>query len=152
MENIFDFEILRVEKKLTVWNVELFSPELWANLFYRGEFLAEDVKHIRCITPCPNCFLSWFHIHFSDFEENNLHDLVKKKFITKEMIAEKKMAECTEMANGNFYFTTKLGCQANYLQVICRKCQSKHLLILGIGETQPCLYAGQIQGIWRLKE
>ena len=69
IEMMFDFEILKIEKKLTIWNVELLSRQPWDNLFYRGEFLTEDIINIRCITPCPNCFLSWFNICFADFEK-----------------------------------------------------------------------------------
>jgi hypothetical protein len=151
IEMMFDFEILKIEKKLTIWNVELLSRQPWDNLFYRGEFLTEDIINIRCITPCPNCFLSWFNICFADFEKNNLSDLVKEKFISKEIIVENQMSEYTLLTDGSLYFTTKLGCKANYSLVICRKCQTKHLLILGLSETQPCLYAGQIHGIWRLR-
>lgn len=149
--NIFKFRIIPVSEKLEIWNTELLAAGRWDNLFYRGQFFDSEIDHIRCITPCRNCYLSWFNISFADFSENKVEQLVADGFLTNDIIREKGMAEVATFGD-SFYYKTNIEASANYVQVKCEHCGSKHLLILGMTETQPALYGGQLQGIWRIKE
>lgn len=149
--NIFNFSITPILEKIEIWNTELISNGQWDNLFYRGQLWDSDLEHIRCIIPCRNCYLSWFNISLSDFDKNKLEQLVADRFITIEQVREHGIAEVSEWDN-KYYYQTKIGASANYVQVKCEKCQAKHLIILGIAETQPALYGGQLHGMWRIKE
>lgn len=150
-DNIFNFEIIPVDSKLEIWNSELNSTGRWDNLFYRGEFSQDVLESIRCITPCRNCYQSWFNISFFDFNKNDLKQLVKDNFLTNEIIKEKGIAEISEFGE-EYYYKIKLEGAANYVQVNCKTCNTKHFLVLGIVETQPGLYGGQLHGVWRVKE
>lgn len=148
---MFKFSILPILGKLEIWNTELVSKDRWDNLFYRGQFLDSELEQIRCITPCKNCYLSWFNISFYDFEKNKLSQLVLDGFLTNEQINESGIADISEF-DSKFYYKTKIKASANYVQVKCKNCEAKYLLVLGITETQPALYGGQLQGMWRIKK
>ena len=149
--NIFKFCILPVLEKIEIWNTELISNGQWDNLFYRGQFWGADLEQMRCIIPCRNCYLSWFNISFTDFDKNNISQLVTDGLITNKQVSENGISEISELDN-KYYYQTKNGSSANYVQVKCENCQTKHLLVLGITETQPGLYGGQLHGMWRVKE
>ena len=150
MQDFFNFTIVPVNKKLTVRNTELVSKKKWDNIFYDGMFLQDELANIRCIQPCMECFHSWFNIEFKDFSTNKIEDLVNNNYLTHEIINEKSIAFLNEFGNSICYKTV-LGCVANYVQVRCTICNSNHLMVMGIDETQPSRYCGQLQGIWRLK-
>lgn len=151
IENIFNFEIIPVDKKLEIWNCELYSSERWDHLFYRGEFSQNELNKIRCIDPCRNCYNSWFNISFEEFDKNKLKQLINDKYLSNEQIIESKIAEIVTFGQDYFY-KTKLDAPANYVQVKCKSCNTIHFMVLGITETQPGLYGGQLQGVWRIKE
>ena len=150
-DNIFNFVIIPVDKKLEIWNSELYSAGRWDNIFYRGQLSQNEIDNIRCIDPCRNCYQSWFNIPLIDFEKNKLKQLVKENYLTNEIIKEKGIAEIEEFGH-DFYYKIKLEASANYIQVKCKTCNTKHFLVLGITETQPGLYGGQLHGVWRIKE
>lgn len=149
---IFNFEIVPVDKKLDIWNHELLSNDRWDNLFYRGQFFEKEIDMIRCITPCRNCYHSWFNITYLDFYKNSLQQLVKDNYLTNEIIKEKGIAEISDFGKDAYYYKIKLEASAEYVQVRCKSCNTKHFLVLGITETQPGLYGGQLHGVWRIKE
>lgn len=149
--NIFKFSIIPVLEKLEIWNTELVSKDQWDNLFYRGQLWDSELENIRCITPCRSCYLSWFNISLNEFSNNKIEQLVRDGFITNKLIIEHGLAEISEWDN-KYYYQTKIGASANYVQVKCEHCQAKHLLVIGVTETQPVLYGGQLQGMWRIKE
>ena len=149
MTEIFNSEIIPVETELNIWNTELISTDKWDNLFYRGGMCSVD--KIRCISPCRSCYESWFDVRYIDFHKNKIADLVLEGFLTNEIIEENKLANRRSLGD-RFIYDTVLGCTANYVQVKCKNCDTKHLMVLGITETQPGLYGGQLQGMWRIKE
>jgi hypothetical protein len=151
LDNIFNFEIIPVDRKLEIWNSELYSAGRWDNLFYRGQFLQNELNYIRCIDPCRNCYKSFFNISFLDFNKNELRQLVKDNYLTNEIIKEKGLAQISELGQ-EFIYDIKIEATANYVQVKCKSCNTKHFLVLGITETQPGLYGGQLHGVWRIKE
>lgn len=152
MENIFNFDILEVNQPIEIGNVQLIAKNTWDHLFYSGQFFQHEIEHIRCITPCPSCYINYFNISFYQFDKNKLSDLVHKKIIPFEVIEEKGIAVVEKIFTGEYFYTTILGCPANYMLVKCNKCQTKHLMILGLTETQPALYAGQLHGIWHVND
>lgn len=76
-DDIFNFEIIPVDKRLEILNSELYSTGRWDNLFYRGQFLQNEIKNIRCIDPCRNCYQSWLNIPFTTFDKMTLINLLK---------------------------------------------------------------------------
>lgn len=150
-DDLFNFEIIPVTYKLEMGNYEFISVGLWDNLFYQGMFLEKEKHLIHCISPCCNCYHSWFNINFSDFYNNKLYQLVQNNFLTNEIIKEKRIADVSTFGN-SFSYKTKIGAPANYVQVKCKSCNTKHLMILGFSEMQPALYRGQLHGVWRIKE
>ncbi|MCB9232670.1 MAG: hypothetical protein H6581_13450 [Bacteroidia bacterium] len=152
MESPFKFTLLTLPKTLSIQFPELACRDTWDHLFYRGEFLSQEIPQIRCITACPQCYLSWFDLPFTTFSNQNLADLVKSGHLTHELIREKGLAEFANTGQNQYYYKTRLGCPANYALVRCDQCQTRHFMVLGLTETQPGLYAGQLHGIWRIKQ
>lgn len=150
MKKIFNFEFKPIEEPLRLKKRELLSQTRWDNLFYQGVFPEREFINIRCITPCYNCYLSWFNIPLTDFEKNKLSDLVKKKFLSHDTIREKGLAEIKKIGNSFSYKTTSGG-SGNYAQVQCKNCYAQYLLVLSLTEIQPMRYIGQLQGIWSVE-
>lgn len=150
VDNIFNFDYVSIDKPINIGHLELLATNTWDYLFYRGQFFQHEIEHIRCIVPCPNCYLSHFNIGFSQFESNKVSDLVKNGFLSESLIKEKKLCIIKKIFTGENFYTTLLDCPANYAAVQCNQCKTKHLIILGLTETQPGLYAGQLHGIWKM--
>ena len=70
--------------------------------------------------------------------------------ISNQIINEYRLAKISG-GPGRYFYQTNLECSANYVLVKCNKCKTQHLLILGVTETQPTLYGGQLQGIWSVE-
>lgn len=130
---------------------EIRSKERWDNLFYQGDFDSENHDEVRCIVQCPECFKSWFNIGFRDFDGKRVSDLVRSNYLPLENITNYQIAEIA--AIGDFVvYKTLLEAEANYVSVFCKRCNTKHLIVLGITETQPTRYAGALQGVWLIRD
>lgn len=151
MQNIFNFEFVKITKPLQFVRTELRSKDRWDNLFYQGDFDSEDHNEVRCIVQCQQCFKSWFNIGFRDFNGNNLSDLIRDGLLSQEDITNYQLAEVLALGDYIIY-KTMLEASANYSAVVCNRCNTKHFLVLGITETQPTRYAGALQGVWLIRD
>lgn len=149
--DIFNFTLQPIRTRLQEFRPALLAHNRWDFLFYRGELAQHEVAQIRCIQPCPTCYLSWFDLPLSTFESQRLYDLVQQGLLDHQQVIEQKLALLSANAPTQPWYITQLGFTACYAQVECGHCHSRHLLVLGLGETQPGLYAGQLHGIWKVQ-
>lgn len=149
MNELFNFQWIPIKSKIEIVHQELFSEKAWDYLFYRGELNQNEINQIRCIEPCRACYTSWFDIPLTLFDKYKLSDLISSNFITEEQIVKNNLAQISGIGDFKIY-KTRLGFSANYARVFCNNCKTNHLLILGLGETQPGLYAGHLQGVWKI--
>ncbi len=149
-ENLFKFDFLHVTKKLQFVSTEVLSKSTWENIFFDGDF-DTDYAEVRAIVQCPHCFKSWFNIANSDFEKNNVSDLVKSGMISEEDISIYHIAEIKK--TGDFViYKTQVGGPAHYAYVFCKRCSTKHFVVLSVTEFQPARYCGAVQGVWLVTE
>lgn len=143
------FQILQINQKIEILNQELLSANAWENMFYRGQF-DHEVDKVKCIEPCRSCYVNWFEIPFNTFDKYRLDNLVNANYLFDEEIEKLKLSIIVKFGGMKMYKTV-MNFSANYTAVLCENCQTKHLLIMGLGETQPGLYAGHLQGVWKIK-
>jgi hypothetical protein len=151
MTDLFNFSFVPVTRPLRFVATELLSQKQWDNVFYQGDLDSDNTDEIRCVAQCPHCFKSWFNIAFRDFDAHKVADLVRNGFLSTEDISNYHIAEI--VALGDFViYKTMLGATAHYVAVVCKRCSTKHLLVMGITEVQPTRYAGALQGIWLVRD
>lgn len=148
--SLFNFEFLKVAHKLQFVSTEVLSKGTWDNIFFDGDF-DTDYAEVRAIVQCPHCFKSWFNIAYSDFEKNNLADLVKTGLIAVEDISIYHIAEIKKTGDFTIY-KTHVGGTAHYAFVNCKRCSTKHFIVLSVTEFQPTRYCGAVQGVWLVRD
>jgi hypothetical protein len=147
--DIFNFGFLKVDHKLQFVSTEVLSKSTWENLFFDGDFDSE-YSEVRAIVQCPHCFKAWFNIRYEDFEKNSLSDLVGKGYVAVEDVSIYHLAEIKRIGDFTVY-KTQIGGAAHYVHVHCKRCLSKHFIVLSITEFQPARYCGAIQGVWLVR-
>lgn len=151
MKRFTEFKILNNPDAFEILNNEKLASNLWDNIFFRGELNEETAKKIRCIIQCTGCYLNWFELNLTDIEKNSLLSWVGENSHRSSFVENNKLAIYKDHGYGLKSYTTHLGCQANAVWIECNRCKFQFLVIAGITETQPGLYAGQYQGIWKIK-
>ena len=150
MSDIFNFDFLRVDHKLQFVSTEVLSKSTWENLFFDGD-LDSDYAEVRAVIQCPHCFKSWFNIPYKDFDKNNLSELIVKGYIAVEDVSIYHLAEIKKTGDFTVY-STQIGGAAHYSYVLCKRCSSKHLIVLSVTEFQPTRYCGAVQGVWLVRD
>lgn len=149
-DDLFKFDFLKVTKQLQFVSTEVLSKQQWDNIFFDGDF-DSDYAEVRAVVQCPHCFKSWFNIPYTDFEKNTISDLVKHGWLSDEDINNYHIAEIKRMGDFTIY-KTQVGGAAHYVYVFCKRCLSKHLVVLSVTEVQPTRYAGAVQGVWLVRD
>jgi hypothetical protein len=149
-DDLFKFDFLKVTHQLQFVSTEVLSKGTWDHVFFDGDFDTYS-EEVRAVVQCRHCFRSWFNIAYRDFEKNNLSDLANNGMLAVEDISVYHIAEIRKTGDFTIY-KTQNGGAAHYAFVFCKKCSTKHFIVLSVSEFQPGRYCGAVQGVWLVRE